>query len=106
MDRYVILVFKEVFKLSGIVFLAAATFIILMSSSYFIYKRYPYQQQLAYIPSGFALLGSCMMIFASFDLNRIEGLTTSGMSVALGLASLGAFMCLPLIDHYLRYRQH
>jgi len=104
--KYAILVGKEVFKLSGIVLLSVTTFIILMSASYLIYKRYPYQQQLVYIPSGIALLASFLIIFASFDLNRIDGLTMSGMSVAVGLASLAAFMCSPLIDYYLRYRQH
>lgn len=105
-NEYAILVGKEVFKLSGIVFLSVSTFIILMGASYLIYKRYPYQQQLVYIPSGAALLASFLMIFISFDLNRIDGLTMSGMSVAVGLASLAAFMCSPLIDYYLRYRQH
>lgn len=105
-DDCAILVGKEVFKLSGIVFLSVSTFIILMGASYLIYKRYPYQQQLAYIPSGIAMLTSVLMIFTSFDLNRMDSLTMSGMSVAVGLASLAAFMCSPLIDHYLRYRQH
>lgn len=104
--EYAILVGKEVFKLSGIVLLSVTTFIILMGASYLIYKRHPYQQQLVYIPSGIALLVSFLMIFISFDLNRIDGLTMSGMSVAVGLASLAAFMCSPLIDYYLRYRQH
>ncbi|MEJ8306476.1 hypothetical protein [Saccharibacillus sacchari] len=97
---------KEVFKLSGIVLLSVTTFIILMSASYLIYKRYPYQQQLVYVPSGLALLASFLMIFISFDLNRIDSLTMSGMSVSVGLASLAAFMCSPLIDYYWRYRQH
>ncbi|NGZ74952.1 YesK family protein [Saccharibacillus alkalitolerans] len=103
---YAILVGKEVFKLSGIVFLSASTFIILMGASYLIYKKFPYRQQLTYIPSGVALLLSFLMIFISFDLNRFDGLTMSGMSVAVGLASLAAFMCSPLIDYFLRYRQH
>ncbi|MWJ30890.1 MULTISPECIES: YesK family protein [Saccharibacillus] len=87
-------------------FVAASTFIILMSASYLIYKKFPYQQQLAYIPSGASLLASFMMIFTSFDLNRLDGLTASALGIALGTASLAAFMCSPLIDHYLRYRQH
>ncbi|MCQ4086586.1 hypothetical protein [Saccharibacillus sp. JS10] len=100
------LVSKEVFKLSGIVFLSASTFIVLMSASYLIYKRYPYQQQLTYIPSGIALLFSFLLIFASFDMNALDGLTMSATSIAVGVASLAAFMCAPLIDYFLRYRQH
>jgi len=97
---------REVFKLSGIVFLSVSTFIILMGASYLIYKKYPYRQQLTYIPSGTALLASFLMIFISFDLTRFSGLNMSVMSVAVGTASLAAFMCSPLIDYFLRYRQH
>ncbi|WP_018976039.1 YesK family protein [Saccharibacillus kuerlensis] len=106
MGIYDILVGKEVFKLNGIVLLSVSTFIILMGASYLIYKKYPYRQQLTYIPSGTTLLTSFIMIFISFDLNRFDGLTMSAASVAIGLASLAAFMCLPLIDYYFRYRQH
>ncbi|WP_172251754.1 YesK family protein [Saccharibacillus deserti] len=105
-DRCAILVCKEVFKLNGIVFLSASTFIVLMSVSYLIYKKYPYRQELTYIPSGAALLASFMLIFMSFDLSHFDGMTLSGMSVAVGLASLAAFMCSPLIDYFMRYRQH
>ncbi|MDO3408429.1 YesK family protein [Saccharibacillus sp. CPCC 101409] len=97
---------REVFKLSGIVVLSSITFIILMGASYLIYKKYPYRQQLTYLPSGMVLLASFLMIFVSFDLSRFDGMNASAMAVAVGLASLLAFMCSPLIDYFLRYKQH